>query len=84
LIGGLGSPPTVNAVVTRDSAGNVYNNSKVSMKIDWVKSIIWSKLNVLGYQLLVDDGLGNDDQYSVKFDSGNNPQALSTNITNLT
>jgi len=41
-------------------------------------------LPVLGFQLLKDDGLDNDDQFKVIFDSGSNPLAMEYLVTKLT
>jgi hypothetical protein len=52
--------------------------------IRWDKDGVTSDLQVLGFQLWMDDGLANDDRYSLIFDSGTNPLADHFLVTNLT
>ena len=43
------------------------------MMVSWEGLAVTADLPVLGFQLLVDDGLGNDDSFRVVYDSGYNP-----------
>ena len=51
--------------------------------ITWQASDVSTSLEVLGYQLLMDDGLGDDAELKAIFDTGNNPQVTSYLVENL-
>lgn len=53
------------------------------MMVSWDGLPITNTLPVLGFQLLVDDGLGNDGSFEVVHDSGNNPQTQQFLVTGL-
>lgn len=54
------------------------------MMIKWRRSDVTGNLGLLGFQLYMDDGLGNDDQFAAIYDSGNNPLGEEYLVTGLT
>lgn len=86
LIAGVGDPPVVASAPTRDDLYDLFDlgSQQVQMMIRWDKDGVTSSLQVLGFQLWMDDGLANDDRYSLIFDSGTNPLADHFLVTNLT
>lgn len=77
LIAGLGSRPSVTAAPARDASSDRYDveSGTVEMMITWDRLDVANDLPILGFQLQMDDGLGNDDRFEIIFDSGSNPLA---------
>jgi len=78
LIAGLGQPPTLSSAPVRDSAYDLFDkyNLTVQMMISWDGIAVVNELSVLGFALSMDDGLDNDDKFTIVYDSGNNPLGL--------
>ena len=75
LVAGVGAPPEVAEAPVRVVDYDLYDpeSRTASMMLSWESVVVTADLGVLGYRLLVDDGLGDDDSFTVLFDSGNNP-----------
>lgn len=86
LVAGVGAPPEVTEAPLRDEAYDRFDQASglVAMMITWEGHTVTADLPVLGYQLLVDDGLGNDAQFRVVYDSGFNPLGTKALVEGLT
>jgi hypothetical protein len=84
LIAGVGAPPSLAAGPTRSTAYDIFDQgtNTIRMTLAW-SAPASSDLQVLGYQLLMDDGLNNDDRFQVMYDSGNNPLGKSHEVSGL-
>ena len=83
FVAGVGAPATLASAPVRVSSFYRFHvaNNTIDMLISWAGIAITHDLPVLGYQLLVDDGLGGN--FAVKFDSGNNPLATRAIVSGL-
>ncbi len=86
LIAGVGAPPRLMQAPARDAAYDHFDpeTQRVQMMITWDRLQVTSDLRVLGFRLMMDDGLGDDDLLRVIFDSGSNPLAEEYLVTGLT
>lgn len=71
---------------TRDPTYDKFfpENNTIQMMIRWRREDVTTNLVLLGFDLQMDDGLGNDDQFKPIFDSGNNPLGESYLVSGLT
>jgi hypothetical protein len=77
LIAGVGAPPAVTVAPARDPTYDRFEveSRTVEMMISWDRLDVTHSLPILGFELQMDDGLGNDDRFEVIYDSGTNPLA---------
>lgn len=63
LVAGVGAPPAFTEAPLRDNAYDHFDQGTgtVGMLVTWESLVVTADLRVLGYQLLMDDGLGDDD-----------------------
>jgi hypothetical protein len=86
LIAGVGAPPTVAAPPVRATGQDRYDagTNTVGLLVTWQGLAgVTADLPVLGFQLLMDDGLGGDDSFQVVFDGGFNPLAVQAPLSGL-